>query len=184
MNVFPSEDESPEVKHPDPNWDVSTHWCINTMASTLQTTSSKLCSCRKSVPFWFNSGTELLFANDPINNTSAPVQIMAWRRPGGKHLSQPIITHFTDVYSTSPLCVNPTVGISISSLIYIKRSTLLINGYVIGIHEHPLLAWTDHTFAQSWYFVSHPKTIPLFRASVASTVWTYFLWPVVFLFYP
>ena len=34
----------------------------------------------------------------PINNISALVQIMAWRRIGDKPLSEPMMTQFTDVY--------------------------------------------------------------------------------------
>ena len=34
----------------------------------------------------------------PINNIPALVQIMAWRRPGDKPLSEPILECFTDTY--------------------------------------------------------------------------------------
>ena len=34
----------------------------------------------------------------PIDNIPALVQIMAWRRPGDKTLSEPMLTHFTDAY--------------------------------------------------------------------------------------
>ena len=34
----------------------------------------------------------------PINNIPALVQIMAWRRPGHKPLSEPLLTQLTDVY--------------------------------------------------------------------------------------
>ena len=34
----------------------------------------------------------------PINNIPALVQIMAWRRPGDKPLSEPMLTRFTDAY--------------------------------------------------------------------------------------
>ena len=36
----------------------------------------------------------------PINNTSALVQIMAWRRTGEKPLFEPIMTYFSDVYAS------------------------------------------------------------------------------------
>ena len=35
----------------------------------------------------------------PINNKPALVQVMAWRRTGGKPLSEPMLTQFTDVYA-------------------------------------------------------------------------------------
>ena len=34
----------------------------------------------------------------PINNIPALVQIMAWRRPGDKPLSEPMMMRFTDAY--------------------------------------------------------------------------------------
>ena len=34
----------------------------------------------------------------PINNMSALVQIVAWRRPGDKTLSEPMLTQFTNAY--------------------------------------------------------------------------------------
>ena len=36
-----------------------------------------------------------------INNIPALVQIMAWRRPGGKPLSEPKLTQFSDTYITA-----------------------------------------------------------------------------------
>ena len=36
--------------------------------------------------------------NGPINNIPALVQIMAWRLPGDKPLSEPMLTQFTDAY--------------------------------------------------------------------------------------
>ena len=34
----------------------------------------------------------------PIDNKPALVQVMAWRRPGAKPLSEPMLTGFTDAY--------------------------------------------------------------------------------------
>ena len=34
----------------------------------------------------------------PVNNIPALVQIMAWRRPGDKSLSEPTMVKFTDAY--------------------------------------------------------------------------------------
>ena len=36
--------------------------------------------------------------NCPINNIPALVQILAWRRPGDKPLSEPMLTRFTYAY--------------------------------------------------------------------------------------
>ena len=43
----------------------------------------------------------------PINNIPALVQIMAWRRPGDKPLSEPVmVSLLTDIYVTRPQWVN------------------------------------------------------------------------------
>ena len=34
----------------------------------------------------------------PVDNTPALIQVMAWRRPGDKPLSEPMLTRFTDAY--------------------------------------------------------------------------------------
>ena len=34
----------------------------------------------------------------PIDNTAGLVEIMAWRRPGNKSLSEPMLTRFADAY--------------------------------------------------------------------------------------
>ena len=45
---------------------------------------------------------------DPINNITALVQIMAWRRPGDKPLSEPMMINFlTHICVTRPQWVNP-----------------------------------------------------------------------------
>ena len=38
------------------------------------------------------------FLNDPINNISTLVQIMAWHRAGDKPLSEPMMAYMTDAY--------------------------------------------------------------------------------------
>ena len=40
----------------------------------------------------------------PIDNMSALVQITAWRRPGDKPLSEPLLTQFTDAYELAGRC--------------------------------------------------------------------------------
>ena len=39
-----------------------------------------------------------LVPRGPINNKSALIQVMAWRRTGDKPLPEPVMTQFTDVY--------------------------------------------------------------------------------------
>ena len=64
-----------------------THWGRDRTAAILQTTFSKAFSCKKIYEF------RLIFhwcfiPKSQINNTPALVQIMAWRRPGNKPLSE------------------------------------------------------------------------------------------------
>ena len=66
------------------------------MAAISQTTFSKAFSWMKIVIFWWISLK--LVPQGPINNIPALVQIMAWRRPGDKPLSEPIMVQFTDAY--------------------------------------------------------------------------------------
>ena len=48
---------------------------------------------------WLSIKIPLKFVpKGPINNSPALVQIMAWRRPGDKPLSEPMMTRFTDAY--------------------------------------------------------------------------------------
>ena len=45
---------------------------------------------------WIFKKIWLMFVpNDPIDNNSALVQVMAWRRPGDKPWSEPMMVHFT-----------------------------------------------------------------------------------------
>ena len=39
-----------------------------------------------------------LVPRGPVNNKSALIQVMAWRRTGDKPLPEPVMTQFTDVY--------------------------------------------------------------------------------------
>ena len=48
---------------------------------------------------WISIKTSLKFVSDgPINKIPALFQIMAWRRPGDKPLSEPMMVEFTDAY--------------------------------------------------------------------------------------
>ena len=58
--------------------------------------------------FWIPIKISLKFVpKDPINNISALVQIMAWRRPGDKPLSEPMmVSLLTHICVTRPQWVN------------------------------------------------------------------------------
>ena len=48
---------------------------------------------------WVSIKISLKFVRKgPINNMPALVQIMAWRRPGDKPLSDPMMAEFSDAY--------------------------------------------------------------------------------------
>ena len=57
---------------------------------------------------WISNMISLKFVpNDPINNNPALVQIMAWRRPGNKPLSKPMMVNLlTHLCVTRPQWVN------------------------------------------------------------------------------
>ena len=61
---------------------------------------------------WISIGISLRFVpKGPINNIPALVQIMAWRRPGDKSLSEPLLVCLlTHIYVTWPQWVNYSYG--------------------------------------------------------------------------
>ena len=59
---------------------------------------------------WISIKISLEFVpKGPINNIPALVQIMAWRRPGGKPLSEPMrVSLLTHIYVIRPQWINPS----------------------------------------------------------------------------
>ena len=52
---------------------------------------------------WISIKIPLKFVpKGPINNIPALVQVIAWRRPGDKQLSDPMMVKFTDAYMRHP----------------------------------------------------------------------------------
>ena len=82
----------------------------------------------------------------PINNITALVQIMAWRRPGDKPLSEPImITLLTHICATQPQWVN-----SPSRILTVGALTLLLRhdseyGHVHSMHND-MLSEHEHDY--------------------------------------
>ena len=67
-----------------------THWGWDKMANIFQTTFSNAFSWKENV--WIAIKISLKFVpRGLINNIPASVQIMAWRRPGDKPLSEPML---------------------------------------------------------------------------------------------
>ena len=68
----------------------STHWGRDKIATILQLTFSNACSWMKNV--WISIMISLQFVPfGPIDDIPTLVQIIAWRQPGDKPLSEPIM---------------------------------------------------------------------------------------------
>ena len=82
-------------------WLNSTHWGRDKMAAISQTTLSIAFSLMKMLEFQLNFHWSL--PKGPINNIPALVQIMAWRRPGDKPISEPVmVSLLTHICVTRP----------------------------------------------------------------------------------
>ena len=82
-----------------------THWGRDEMAAKLQTTFK--CIFLKENVWIPIKISPLSVPKGPINSILALVQIMAWRRPGNKPLSEPMIVKLpTHICVTRPQCVN------------------------------------------------------------------------------
>ena len=81
-----------------------THWGRDKMAAVSQTTLSNAFS-------WMRISIKIslkFIPKGPINNIPALVQIMAWRRPGDKPLSEPMMDNLpTHICVTRPQWVMP-----------------------------------------------------------------------------
>ena len=85
---------------------ILTHWGRDKMAAIFQTTFSNAFSWMKMFKFRLRFHWSL-FPRVPINNIPALVQIMAWRRPGDKPLSEPMMVNLlTHICVTRPQWVN------------------------------------------------------------------------------
>ena len=83
-----------------------THWGQDKMGAISQMTFSSAFSLNET--FWIPIKISLKFVpKSPINNIPALVEIMAWRRPGDKPLSQPMmVSLLTHISITRPQWVN------------------------------------------------------------------------------
>ena len=76
-----------------------THWGQDEIDTILQTTFSNAIYLNENVRIPIKISLEFV-PNGPVNNIPALVQIMAWRRPGDKPLSEPMM-----VCSSKHICV-------------------------------------------------------------------------------
>ena len=72
----------------------------------------------------------------PINNILASVQIMAWRRPGDKQLSEPMMVRLP-----THMCVTRPQSINVETHKLMRASEALINLCVSTLIES--LLWVD-----------------------------------------
>ena len=85
-----------------------THWGRDEIDAILKTTFFKCIFLNENV--WIALKISLEFVPKfQINNIPALVQIMAWRRPGDKPLSEPMmVSLLTHISVTRPQCVKKT----------------------------------------------------------------------------
>ena len=87
-------------------WTVLTHWGQNEIDDSLQTTVSHAFFFKENILIWIKISLKLI-PKVSITNIPALVQIMAWRQPGAKQLSEPImIILLMHICTTQPQWVN------------------------------------------------------------------------------
>ena len=106
-----------------------THWGRDKMDATSQTTFSSAFFLNENV--WFPIKISLKFVpKDPINNIPSLIQIMAWRRPGDKPLSEPMMVSLpTHICVARPQWVNKVLWQSSKlkvQIIYFENYTFRI----------------------------------------------------------
>ena len=73
------------------------------MANFLTTYSNALCWMKMyKFQLRFHRNLSGIIPKGPINNIPALVEIMAWRRPGDKPLSEPMMVSFLSYINASP----------------------------------------------------------------------------------
>ena len=84
-----------------------THWGRNKIATIFQTSFFNACCWMKMYQFGFVKISLKLVPRGLINNIPELVQIMAWRRPGDKPLSEPMMVSLpTHICVSRPQWVN------------------------------------------------------------------------------
>ena len=83
----------------------------------------------------------------PINNIPSLVQIMVWRRPGDKPLSEPMMVNLlTHICVTRPQWLNKWSKTCILSIFLHKWNTLFL---------------PDYTFLLTFHLTEHPRINPI-----------------------
>ena len=108
-----------------------THWGRNKMATISQTTLSNPLSWMKICEFRFRFLELKFVTKGPINNTPALVQIMAWRRPGDKPLSEPMMVRLP-----THICVNRPQWVNSPSFLFMDGHNTNFMDYTVVIQCH------------------------------------------------
>ena len=144
---------------------LSTHWGRDKMAAISQTTLSNAFFVNENARISIEISLKLV-PKGPINNIPALVQIMAWRRPGDKPLSEPMMVRLpTHICVTLPQWVNSndcgTFLRKISSLpLDINSSPLVPNICTSVLGQHCFRQWLvacsvpSHYLNQCWFVVN------------------------------
>ena len=104
-----------------------THWRRDKMDAISQTTFSNEFSWMKMIEFRLKLHWSLF----PINNIPALLQIMAWRHPGDKSLSEPIrVSLTTNICVARPQWVdNLVLNLVDGCMVYIPDKAMDVNTY-------------------------------------------------------
>ena len=99
-----------------------TPWGRNKMAAIFQTAFSNAFSWMKMYKFLLRFHWSLfLVPKGTINNIPALVRIMAWRRPGDKPLSEPMmVSLLTHICVTRPQWVNVKAPLTVQTLLIVS----------------------------------------------------------------
>ena len=135
-----------------------THWGRDKMAVISQTILSNAFSWMKILEFRLKISLKFV-PESPINNIPPLVQIMAWRRPGDKPLTEPMVVRLlTHICVTRPQWVN-TSG---------AETGLLQDNKVITVAADALAPCTVRTSANmvltiqdKWIFAFHEEGFQL-----------------------
>ena len=99
---------------------------------------------------WISINISLNFVpRGPINNIPTLVQVMAWRRPGDKPLSEPMMVRLpTHIYVTRPQGVNSAYWIyysflNLSYICHFQKSSLMFQGLSV-IDQIGIIEVGDH----------------------------------------
>ena len=122
-----------------------THRSRDKMAAISQTTFSTAFSWIKKYEFRYIFHWSV--PKSPINNIPALVQIMAWRRPGDKPLSEPMMAHLlTHICVTRPQCVkHPIYCLSMNTNVRTVHVAMTISHLCPGSGHVSLMLEVQHS---------------------------------------